>query len=1606
MSKKRSEANGTAGLDFLSQGMLGTTGGRFLGPSGSHPHRNLWPLHSGRGLDFQANGEVTESIFAAGYNTPPTNSPFMSLSPLELVSKNFHSGTVAFSQANSIFVQSQTDFLGGTVATKKTETSFGRWEHGIEPLQIQVPPLTSIASVPIKSDRKTSTSALCGKTDGFHHNTNCNSSTNLSNHSRHTDVLTNKIRTNDISSGCSRTIPISWTSAASSSTNNIVDSRNIGCSLLQIKREPCQVSEITTSNNLGPTPLTAVIKLESHSPKRTMDNMQNAAQSGIPVGIAVARQRLQEHAQQQHQPKEINRFGIGIATDLEAVTMGVSNVQNAVRTPPTLWQYPRFQLVRDPSSGQFMFLPTATSLDKLYISYPEPFQQAVVWPSYQQQMQTPHLLMPPMAPLSQQMQPPPLAPIQLLGSDYLGGATLHQHTQTHSTRLVALTSDNKRKSAMPNQLPMPATLIKIEDCSSATNGNTTTSAHHQQSHMFDPCKSTSIQTIATSVQTGMTPELEAHHQMYYQSEGSLIQMASHNNPCGSMIEDIEARSLSPLSYRRDMSPASDHLENSTPSVPEVQDAHIQTDTPVMSEDDNTTGEDDCTFPSSASPTNDSSAITTSVSFNDMCHNVSSLSEANTSHPLYQQDLNSTKSTETSFDSNTTVTSSIVIEEISIRQPDPIVLSSYESSESIDTDHQPIHNFPQKLHAPDLSGLELLSNSIEAFEKKTFIKQEPIEKADMVYNIDTSLTQTEPIDCSMQPKEYIPSNVTEPLGGLNLLCALAEQRFQEEVGQRSRKRSTSTDGSESKRHKKHHKDKQSSKKKKSKHDKERRGSRSKHQQSDEDEDFVEKNLSETFNRVKASYQRQCSCKKATATGEVDSCCHEKCNFPTPEEVYSAMHTDMKQKLNAIAKEFQEEKRKLNEIKNLDKVNHSRESTPSSSSKSFSFDSEQSTKTELISPNISSSSQSETFAADSSKMHSDTESMRFDEADTSSACKQRKLDAINVVDSSSLATMKAKSLVGYIFASKKRLNDSKTDNSSSMTDETSQSDINSIKQEVPDDEELSQEALFGRTKRDFKLKHQSKHKKSKSKDRKHRRSSESKSKKKKIDARCTLTGEHLDSLSSTSKQRVLTAMGGLFYAGSLSPVQPPDVYSVTLDGERGNRPHIMSREEILRDAILEVAPQSVSEVPPGSRLCAYWSQQYRCLYPGTSAHPSSSDYEFDPKFIAVEFDDGDSGRIAIEDIRYLLSDYPIVDYDPNPLLTLGKRKQRSSHSETYATSEGTNEPTTSTNCFSIFKDKVKAEDKEAHKERRRLKKIRKDKNKEENSVDKKHKHKHKCNDEFCKHRKHKKRRKHKKHSHRDAESAVEVKSEEKDDEILSQEDNVSQTDDSNEQNDEVFKPEIKEETMTEEEATSSVTDSSGSNYQPTKKKERQNSAENHSKIAAFLPARQLWAWSGKGIKRSGAKGRGKKQFYRTIQRGKETISVGDSAVFLSTGRPDRPYIGRIECMWETSTNNRIVRVKWYYHPEETTGCPKLIYPGGLFQSPHEDENDVQTISHKCKVLPFDQYTEKYGPDPKQYESVYDNNDTFYLAGHYDPTSIVLTLENHIPSTTAVKASDKKK
>lgn len=53
--------------------------------------------------------------------------------------------------------------------------------------------------------------------------------------------------------------------------------------------------------------------------------------------------------------------------------------------------------------------------------------------------------------------------------------------------------------------------------------------------------------------------------------------------------------------------------------------------------------------------------------------------------------------------------------------------------------------------------------------------------------------------------------------------------------------------------------------------------------------------------------------------------------------------------------------------------------------------------------------------------------------------------------------------------------------------------------------------------------------------------------------------------------------------------------------------------------------------------------------------------------------------------------------------------------------------------------------------------------------------------------------------------------------------------------------------------------------------------------------------------------------------------------------------------------------------------------LYQSSHEDENDVQTISHRCQVVSkaeYDRLMREHRPG--------NMNDLFYLAGTYEPTT----------------------
>ena len=101
-----------------------------------------------------------------------------------------------------------------------------------------------------------------------------------------------------------------------------------------------------------------------------------------------------------------------------------------------------------------------------------------------------------------------------------------------------------------------------------------------------------------------------------------------------------------------------------------------------------------------------------------------------------------------------------------------------------------------------------------------------------------------------------------------------------------------------------------------------------------------------------------------------------------------------------------------------------------------------------------------------------------------------------------------------------------------------------------------------------------------------------------------------------------------------------YGVLVDGERRNREHIYSQEEILSEAIKDMKPLSVNHVAEGTRVCAYWSQQFSCLYPGTVArntpNPTTDRHMHE---INVEFDDGDSGKIPLEHIRMLPQNFPI-------------------------------------------------------------------------------------------------------------------------------------------------------------------------------------------------------------------------------------------------------------------------------------------------------------------------------------------------------------------------------
>ena len=97
------------------------------------------------------------------------------------------------------------------------------------------------------------------------------------------------------------------------------------------------------------------------------------------------------------------------------------------------------------------------------------------------------------------------------------------------------------------------------------------------------------------------------------------------------------------------------------------------------------------------------------------------------------------------------------------------------------------------------------------------------------------------------------------------------------------------------------------------------------------------------------------------------------------------------------------------------------------------------------------------------------------------------------------------------------------------------------------------------------------------------------------------------------RVLVRIEGHFYPGRLNSINPPDIYGVLLDNERGYKPHIYAREELIKNVIRDVRIME-DKVEFGTRVCAYWSSKYVYLHAGTVV-PYEADSKLPHRFVNV-------------------------------------------------------------------------------------------------------------------------------------------------------------------------------------------------------------------------------------------------------------------------------------------------------------------------------------------------------------------------------------------------------
>ncbi|KAK9717283.1 hypothetical protein QE152_g24253 [Popillia japonica] len=549
-----------------------------------------------------------------------------------------------------------------------------------------------------------------------------------------------------------------------------------------------------------------------------------------------------------------------------------------------------FQLVRDPNIGGLLLLPST-----------EPLHQAVVWPSYTQPPS--HVLLP-------QIPPPPLQLLSSASSDYLSSSTtLHQHTQTHSTRLVAVTTDAKRK--IP--LPIPTTtLIKIETDATSLDQTKTLQA---------------VSTIASNTATVFTdqsvaPLVTTH--VIYQHPTNLIlsQTPVPETACRS-------QATSPVTC---LTPPPESISHSEEETLGVQDASNQTESPICSEDDITTHAivDETRSKIDEGPKNSLEA--------ELPNKVPEFEKLTEATPKLVEQIE----TEHEHPENE------ICNGLPINESNEIECQENEKEQVIPDSTQ--EKLADEINLkPDLSGLELLSSIVE-FEKcrenieKVNIKQETHDvKIEHEHNDDV-LKGIAHMTLKDHDAEHLPKKVEDSFGGLDLLCALAEQRILEEVTEKNMREIINTDKEEQSRHERK-KEKRLSKKhsdepkyKKCKYDSE--GKNRKHSDKKnkyekyhafnshkyiERVDNIEENSSaiskpQCFCRAEESYrtyktrESEEEVKKFIASKSQPLCCKGDWPCMNPNEL------DMRKKLADLQRKYREKQRELNRLKVKKHIDH--------------------------------------------------------------------------------------------------------------------------------------------------------------------------------------------------------------------------------------------------------------------------------------------------------------------------------------------------------------------------------------------------------------------------------------------------------------------------------------------------------------------------------------------------------------------------------------------------------------------------------------------------------------------------------------------------------------